>query len=292
MTIPNNSWRDLGQIQRWMQAAIMHPVGVAEGIASAEARRHIDVGPDEAETVVTRSRALTALERLAIYGSAYYARLLECLREEYPVLKHALGDEAFDAFAFGYLQKYPSHSYTLAKLGADLPRYLEETCPEEERGAWPEFLADLAKLEWTFNEVFDGPGVEGEALLDAAQLQAIPAERWQESRLTPVCCLRLLTVRSPVHRYFSAIRKEADATPPEPTETFLAITRRDYIVRHHELEGPAYELLRDIIAGQTIGEAVGHAGERGSIDVDQLAERMRDWFRDWTAEGFFRAVAV
>src|SRR5260370_120642 len=130
MTIPNNSWHDLGQIQRWMQAAIMHPVGVAEGIASAEARGYIDVGPDEAETVVTRSRALSALERLTIYGYAYYARLLECLREEYPVLKHALGEEVFDAFAVGYLQQYPSRSYTLFQLGAHFPRYLAETRPD------------------------------------------------------------------------------------------------------------------------------------------------------------------
>ena len=43
------------RIQRWMQATIMHPVGVAEGIASAEARSHIDIGPEQAESVVTRS---------------------------------------------------------------------------------------------------------------------------------------------------------------------------------------------------------------------------------------------
>src|SRR6516225_11362495 len=129
MTIPNNPRRGLGQIQRWMQAAIMHPAGVAEGIASAEARGHIDVGPDEAESVVTRSRALTALDRLAIYGYAYYARLLECLREEFPVLKHALGAEVFDAFAAEYLQQYPSRSYTLLQLGANFPRFLAETRP-------------------------------------------------------------------------------------------------------------------------------------------------------------------
>src|SRR5690242_10389600 len=130
MTTPNNSWHDLRQIQRWMQAALMHPVGVAEGIASAEARQHIDIEPDDAERVVTRSQALTALERLAIYSYAYYARLLECVREEFPVLLHALGQEVFDAFAVGYLQKYPSRSYTLFQLGANFPRYLAETRPE------------------------------------------------------------------------------------------------------------------------------------------------------------------
>src|SRR5260370_4744681 len=182
----------LGQIQRWMQAAIMHPVGVAEGIASDEARRHIDVGPDEAETVVTRSRALTALERLAIYSYAYYARLLECLREEFPVLKHALGDEIFDAFAAEYLERYPSRSYTLFQLGVNFPRFLAETRPDspspspsplggegEGEGAvnWPDFLIDLATLELAFNEAFDGPGVEGKKLWDADQLRAMLPER-------------------------------------------------------------------------------------------------------------------
>src|SRR5260370_34801590 len=130
MTTANNSGRGLDTIQRWMQAAIMHPVGVAEGIASAEARAYIDVGPEEAETVRTRSRAWTTLDRLAISSYAYYARLLQCIREEFPVLKHALGEEVFDAFAVGYLLQYPSRSYTLFQLGANFPRYLAETRPD------------------------------------------------------------------------------------------------------------------------------------------------------------------
>ena len=237
MTTPNNPWRDLGQIQRWMQAVLMHPTGVAEGIASAEARRHIDVGPGEAEKVLTRSRALTALERLEIYAYAYYARLLECLREELPVLMHALTQEVFDAFAVGYLQAYPSRSYTLLQLGANFPRYLAETRPEEGGGDglpadWPDFLIDLATLELTFNEVFDGPGVEGERLLDAEQLRAIPAERLPEARLMGVSCLRLLPLRYPVHRYFTAVRRHEDPVPPEAAETYLAVTRRRYVMRH------------------------------------------------------------
>src|SRR5258707_1575006 len=166
MTPLKNSGTELGQLQRWMQAAIMHPAGIAEGIASAEARSYIDVGPDEAERVVTRSRAMTALERLAIYAYAYSARLVECLSEEFPVLKHALGEEVFDAFAVEYLERYPSRSYTLFQLGVNFPRFLAETRPDREAdegvaAEWPDFLIDLATLERTFSEVFDGPGVEG-----------------------------------------------------------------------------------------------------------------------------------
>jgi hypothetical protein len=120
MITPNDSSRDLGAIQRWMQATVMHQGGFAEGIASPEARSHIDIDPEAAEKIVTRSRSQTALERLAIYGYAYYGRLLECLGEEFPVLKHALGAENFDSFAAEYLEKYASRSYTLFQLVSKL----------------------------------------------------------------------------------------------------------------------------------------------------------------------------
>src|SRR5438270_9259825 len=132
---------DLSDIQRWMQAVLMHPGGAAEGVASEAARQAIDVAPDQAEQVVTRSAALSGLERLAIYSRAYYARLLECLRESYPVLCRAIGEEAFGAFAVAYLQKYASRSYTLNDLGANFPHYLRQSRPADEPGpGWPDFV--------------------------------------------------------------------------------------------------------------------------------------------------------
>lgn len=297
MTTRTTPPHDLGQIQRWMQAAIMHPAGIDEGIASAEARRHIDVGPNEAEQVIDRSCALTALERLAIYGHAYYARLLECLRGEFPVLMHALTQDVFDAFAVGYLQRYPSHSYTLVQLGSRFPQYLAETRPDgdEEGGLpadWPDFLIDLATLELTFNEVFDGPGVEGERLLDPNEIKTIRPDRLLEARLVGVSCLRLLALRYPVHKYFTAVRRQEEPAPPAPAETYLAVTRRHYVVRHYELSAPAYRFLRALLAGESLGQALGGVVETAEPDLDRLADTLRAWFHEWAAEGFFRAVEL
>jgi hypothetical protein len=271
----------------------MHPLGIAEGIASSDARGHIDAGPDQAETVISRSLALTAIERLAIYGHAYYARLLECLREEFPALRHALGEEVFDAFGVAYLEQYPSRSYTLFQLGANFPRFLAETRPDREGGSaasWPDFLIDLARLELTFSAVFDGPGVESEALLDPAQLRLISPERLLEARLVGVPCLRLLALHYPVHRYFTSVRRNEEPDLPEPAETFLAVTRRRYVVRHFELSRPAYELLSALLAGEPLGQAIARAIESAGADLDGLAESLRTWFHDWAAQGFFRAV--
>jgi len=94
---------DLATIQAWMQSVIMNRAGVIDGIASVDARSHIDVSPAQIESVIERSSQQTSVERLEIYSGAYYARLLECLRAEYPIMAEAMGKELFDEFAVEYL---------------------------------------------------------------------------------------------------------------------------------------------------------------------------------------------
>src|SRR5690242_4203523 len=99
--------RPLDLVQRWLQAVIMHPGGVAAGADSEAARSLIATSAAEIERVIGRSQALGSLDRLAVYGNAYYARLLECLRESFPVLCRTMGERIFNDFAFLYLQRHP-----------------------------------------------------------------------------------------------------------------------------------------------------------------------------------------
>ena len=87
-----------------------------------------------------------------------------------------------------------------------------------------------------------------------------------------VPCLRLLVLRYPVHRYFTAVRRHEDPDPPEPAETFLAVTRRRFVVRHYGLSpAPAYQLLTHCLNGATVGEAIIGAVEAGRIGPRALA---------------------
>jgi hypothetical protein len=286
-------------VQRWFQAVVTHPGGVEGGVDSEEAQRLIRLKRGELEAVIRRSRNLTAAERLSIYANAYYARLLECLGAYYPVLQRALGEEVFESFAFEYLQHYPSQSYTLDRLGANFARFLEETRPDREEGGapgeagWPDFLIDLAVLEWNITRVFDGPGVEFQPLLTPETLQAFPAERFGAARLVAVPCLRLLRFRFPVNAYYTAARRagEGEEVPfPEPATEHVALTRRDFVVRRYALTAPQYALLERLLAGATVGEAIAAAAEVSDLDDDALAAELQAWFKLWAAEGFFQAI--
>lgn len=292
-----DSPRSLDRIQRWMQAVITHPDGIETGIESQAAQEQIGVSADQIERVVTRSQSLDSISRLQVYGNAYYARLLECLRDEFPALLHALGEETFDAFAFGYLQTHPSTSYTLAQLSSRFPRYLRETRPrtEAEGGSpnWSDFLIELATLERTYSEVFDGPGVEGQALLQTDDLSAIPRQAWPNVRFQFVPCFRLLDFDFPVHEYATAVRRhQQDLVPSAAQPTFLAITRRDYIVRRAPVSRSQYELLKGLLEGFTLGDAIAIASELNDSDVDTLADSLQNWFKLWTTAGYFQSVVV
>jgi nucleotide-binding universal stress UspA family protein len=158
--------------------------------------------------------------------------------------------------------------------------------------SWPEFLADLAQFEWTFSVVFDGPGVEGKEILDEAKLRAVPPERWPDARLTPVPCLRLLTVRFPVQAYYAAVRNDEAPEMPAPAETRLALTRRDYIVRHSTLDGLEYRLLTALVEGKSVADAIEQVAQTSGADLDHLAANLHEWFRHWAASGFFQGMEL
>jgi hypothetical protein len=284
---------ELSQIQRWMQAVITHPGGAAEGLNSDEARAQLDIVPADVEQVISPSQQQTSLERLAIYAQAYFARLSECLRAEFPMTVEAIGEELFDEFAVEYLRHYPSQSYTLDRLGASFAQFLAETRPpsDDEDHAWLDFLPDLARLEWNIAEVFDGPGAEQLALLSHDALTAIPPECWSDIRLVSVPCLRIVEFAFPIDAYYRALRAKQEPLPPARAATWLAITRRDYVVRHYPLSSTEATLLAGLVAGRPLGESIERAAPPDG-DLDRFAAQLRGWFQHWSAEGFFQRVEI
>lgn len=282
-------FNELGRIQQWMQAAIMHPEGVAGGIQSPAAQEHLAIDLAQLEEIVTRSSGMSAIDRLQIYGNAYFARLIECLRDGFPVLRHAVGDEAFDAFSFGYLQSHPSTTYTLMKLGCRFPQYLADTAPDTDDmpGHWFDFVVELARFELAVGQVFDGPGSEGGSLLSATHLLAIPPEQLLKVRLATTPSLQLMALMYPVHRYYEDHRRGVDAVPPGREEIHLALVRNRFLVRHHELSKAGYQLLTRLAAGESLGSALAGVVSDGSVSAGAISQGLRSWFQEWAAEGFF-----
>jgi hypothetical protein len=288
----------LTALQHWLQAVITNPDGITPGIESADARSQVDIEAADINSVVLPSKSLTSEQRLAVYGNAYFARLLECMQEMFPALRYALEDDVFDQFAFGYLTSHPPHSYTLEHLSDRFIDFLRATREQlaDEEDAWPDFVIDLARLEFYIDRVFDGPGIEQTEHLSATALQQIDPNLWPQATLEPVVCLRLLAFRFPVNDYYTAYRAvDTEHDPPLPLPdaqpNYLALTRRNFVVRRYPLSHTQYELLSALAEGRPVGEAIALAAESAD-HLDHLAAHLSDWFQAWTAAEFFATVNV
>ena len=300
MTQDRRQAPQLSALQRWLQAVVSHPGGSQEGERSDEAAA-TGLGP--IDEVIAPSSKQTSTERVDVYAHGYWARLLDCLREDYPTLRSALGEETFDAFAVGYLQTYPSESYTLGKLGARFPQYLEETSPQaegsEDEGpdAWLVPLIELAEMERAVSDIFDAPGGETLGYLLPDDLAAISPARRASLKLAPLPTFRLLRFRSEVNDYFTALRasKEPTEVPlADLGETYLALSRRDFVVRRHPLTREQFELLTSLAAGESLGDALIALAEKNQLEhgrADGISpEQVARWFTDWSRAGFFQGL--
>jgi hypothetical protein len=280
----------LQQLQRWMQSVVVHPGPVEQAVADAAVRRELPAGG--LGDVILPSAHLDPVQRLGIYHAMYPLRMEEALAADYPALKHFLGEQEFFALAQGYAQAFPSRSFTLNPFGRRLPDYLQATASGAGNGRAAgvrrrAFCHDLARLELAIVEAFDAPETPA---LDEDAIAGVPADAWEGARLVPVAAFRLLSLRYPAGAYLDSLHDPAHAHPPlRRQDSWIVVYRRSYAVYRHDLGRAAHDVLADLAAGRTVGEAVGAALKRRGTARPQADDLFR-WFRQWAAAGLFTRV--
>jgi len=229
--------QSLGQLQLWMKTVVTERGSLNEKLESAAQQHCFHI-----EEVIAESRGLSARKRLSIYTSGYVARLLECMRADFPVLRRFVGDPVFDAFAKAYLITEPPHSPSLFDLGAGFPKFLEETKPRNaETISLLDLPPELARLERARTEVLRAPGTENDP---SAETSMSPFELFSEAfKVQATPCLRLLELKFALVDCFA----ETDQNPPSAPEqrpSFVAIGRSDYCIHVKEIESWQFAFLR------------------------------------------------
>jgi hypothetical protein len=274
----------LREQQRWFAVASTHPAGAVSGAEQASAAI---ARKSRVDQCLTDGPYLSAVERLRIYNDAYFARLEECLLDDYPALAQFLGDAEFSSLVRAYIEMHPSRSPSLNAYGRRMAAFCRSR-PE----VFAPFAADLARLEWALVEVVHAPLTPG---LAQGAFSAIPADRWQSASFTPSPTLRLLCFDYPVNEYYQAFRDGRVPERPERRASATAVYRRELTLWRMDLEPTAAGLLGDLISGLPLGSAI--AALAGSVEHDpRFAERLRGdlgaWLGAWVANGFFSDVAA
>jgi len=161
---------------------------------------------------------------LAVYQTAYRARLLDCLRGAFGKSRQWIGENAFDAAAAHHLILHPPASWTLDDVGHGFSDTLGALFPND-----PE-VEELAWLEWEMQQAFTSPDVPALAATDfAGRASSFTEDDWHNLHLTFVPSCRLRAVSTDCAGLWTAIdQKAAMPSLDLPTDTStLLIWRMD-----------------------------------------------------------------
>lgn len=143
--------------------------------------------------------------RIAIYRNNWHENGLATLGAAYPVLKRLVGDEYFRQMSREFQAVCPSPAGNLQHLGAPLAGFLQQRFARTEF----EYLADVARLEWAYQEILVAADHEP---LDARRLLDVKQSCWPELGFTLHPAARLVRSDFPVLTIWSAHQPGADGT--------------------------------------------------------------------------------
>ena len=218
--------------------------------------------------------ALPAAERLAIYADMYLWRQVDALREDFPKLVAALGDDGFLAFAEGYVREHPSADPSLSKLGRRVADHLARHPVER-----PD-LPDRARLEWARAEAFEAEDVP---LAGIDSIRAVAPADLPAVRVAFAPAVRLLRLEHDAPALWRAIEDGAALPPARRAEVAVAVWRKDLEVFHAALAADEARAVERAMAGEPLGAVCEPFDERDDA-VDAAFRAVASWF----AEGWVR----
>ncbi len=247
-------------------------------------------GHEAAPPPLLKTRPDGGPARLGIYRHAYRARLVAALADNYTVLQHALGYEAFEALALAYVAAHPSQHPSIRWFGHRLAEFMaarDDLVPHPA-------LVDFARMDWALRDAFDAADAP---VLPLTALAALPAEAWGDLRLQPHPGLRLLTLDWNIEPAWRILREhdpEAGADEPELPEPQahrhgLAVWRQDLETRWRSLPALEAELLPMAVDGASFGVLCEQAALL-LADESQAAAAAATALHQWISEGLFSAI--
>lgn len=218
-------------------------------------------------------------DRLHIYQYAYYARMVDCLMEDFPQTCLCLGEASFDSWARKFLEGSPVGSFLLADLGGGFVDFLASNDPGATalRKEKP-FILDLALVEWSLIRAFYAPEPEEKG----------GWERLSQSHPEAVKILVDPSVEILSSPWDLVSLWSSPEDPPEMKPTSVAVYRDGWGDEGWVALAPfEVDLLKSFQEGASLGLALARAQE---IQSDFSESQVSETFSRWRQEGLIVGV--
>jgi hypothetical protein len=242
-------------------------------------KRHLMLQDNDIVDHVVDSDRLASRDRLAIYGNAYYARLMEALEQDYETLHVLLGDEEFIRLCENYITSFPSKHPSLRWYGQHMADFLTDQQPYRDHP----YLAELACFEWTFTLAFDAADAPSATEATAA---AVPPDRWPNLTFSLHPSVHWFGYHWNILPVWRAAKD--DDVMPEITrlesQEYCIVWRHQLTTQFRTLDADEVSMMKGIQARENFAQLCERLALQG-VDAGEVPMRAAGIMKTWLASG-------
>ena len=276
-----DSVEDLKKLQTWFSDIItrdlysnsINPYGLVMTSIKEESRPYI-----------TSTPALKAYERMEIYNQQYWYRLLTIMQEEFPVLRHLMGIEAFNSLVEKYLGEFPSESHFLSELHDKFIPFIETYFDFEA----DTMLLEAAKYDSALSNSFEA---KEQNPLDPQTLSENEQLNLSDSTLTLQDHSYIFELNYDFQTYRDLVEDDEEEVIFPNLETkkhHVLIYRENNVVVQEAITSTQFKLLELFKNGSSINDALS---ELESEFSESDLENLQVWFSEWISKRLFCSIS-
>jgi hypothetical protein len=212
---------------------------------------------------------LSAEARLQVHKNNMTITLTEALASIYLVLHKLVGEDFFKHMARAYLTQHPPTSGALLFFGGDFADFIASFKP----AASLSYLPDVARLEWSRHQVFNGPDCEPLAIQSLNKLN--------QTQMGSVCFKvnpnhRIIKSFYPLLKIWQANQDGADDNEVIDINSGaqnILIARGGFDVWLLNLSETEVDFFEALKAGHALNDAINADGHLSAFEVSQTLQK-------------------
>jgi len=239
---------------------------------------HLLMGDDAILKSVVDAPPLAPAARVRVYRNAYRVRLLDALKDTYPVLFKILGDEVFENLGDAFVDAHPSVHRSIRWYGGELADF------------WRSAPLTPSSPSWRKSRDSNGPCRKSSTRptrvpVGRDALQAVDPESWDQLGFLFHPSLRLLDLSWNTVAVWQAMSRDEDPPQPEAAEAPIPwlLWRRDLTNRFRSLGAAEKASLEAALSGMRFGELC--AVLRQWLPEEEIPLRAATLIGTWTDSG-------
>lgn len=226
------------------------------------------------EEWIAPKAGFSAEAQLAAYRQGYRFRLFNAVAMDYPATAHALGKEEFGLWLRTFIERTPSTYFNLGRYTSQFAVFLKDHVSP--------FISELAALEAGLAEITDA----GESPpLSADAISALSPAAFLTAHFQPRTASRLFCFDYPVNQYYADFHEGNPPSTPQPEATWLLVYRHADENWRMPLEQGEYFLLKALVTGLPVQEAVAEAGSTAQWNEEDFPRQFQSWLTRWLSSG-------